>query len=71
MERSASTAAEMAALVGSADVPGLRDSARDGQTGLLYPYGDIAALTHEAADVSGIEYVTEVDHKEVEQILSF
>ncbi len=28
-----------------ADVPGLRDSARDDQTGLLYPYGDIAALT--------------------------
>lgn len=28
-----------------ADVPGLRDSARDGQTGLLYPYGDIGALT--------------------------
>ena len=28
-----------------ADVPGLRDSARDGQTGLLYPYGDVAALT--------------------------
>lgn len=27
-----------------ADVPGLRDSARDGQTGLLYPYGDIPAL---------------------------
>ncbi len=28
-----------------ADVPGLRDSARNDQTGLLYPYGDIAALT--------------------------
>lgn len=28
-----------------ADVPGLRDSARHEQTGLLYPYGDIAALT--------------------------
>jgi glycosyltransferase involved in cell wall biosynthesis len=28
-----------------ADVPGLRDSARDNQTGLLYPYGDIPALT--------------------------
>ncbi|MEW5700918.1 MAG: glycosyltransferase family 4 protein [Candidatus Zixiibacteriota bacterium] len=27
-----------------ADVPGLRDSAREGETGLLYPYGDIAAL---------------------------
>jgi glycosyltransferase involved in cell wall biosynthesis len=26
-------------------VPGLRDSARHEQTGLLYPYGDIAALT--------------------------
>ncbi len=26
------------------DVPGLRDSARDGETGLLYPYGDVAAL---------------------------
>jgi glycosyltransferase involved in cell wall biosynthesis len=28
-----------------ADVPGLRDSARHDQTGLLYPYGDILALT--------------------------
>jgi glycosyltransferase involved in cell wall biosynthesis len=28
-----------------ADVPGLRDSTRHEQTGLLYPYGDIAALT--------------------------
>jgi glycosyltransferase involved in cell wall biosynthesis len=28
-----------------ADVPGLRDSARDGRTGFLYPYGDVAALT--------------------------
>ncbi|MBD3297849.1 MAG: glycosyltransferase [candidate division Zixibacteria bacterium] len=27
-----------------ADVPGLRDSARDGKTALLYPYGDIDAL---------------------------
>jgi glycosyltransferase involved in cell wall biosynthesis len=27
-----------------ADVPGLRDSARDGESALLYPYGDIAAL---------------------------
>jgi len=28
----------------AADSPGLRDSVRDGETGLLYPYGDIAAL---------------------------
>ena len=28
-----------------ADVPGLRDSARNNQTGLLYAYGDIPALT--------------------------
>jgi glycosyltransferase involved in cell wall biosynthesis len=28
----------------SSDVPGLRDSTRDGATGLLYPYGDAAAL---------------------------
>ncbi|MBI3872235.1 MAG: glycosyltransferase family 4 protein [candidate division Zixibacteria bacterium] len=27
-----------------ADVPGLRDSVREGVTGLLYPYGDIGAL---------------------------
>lgn len=27
-----------------ADVPGLRDSAREGESALLYPYGDIAAL---------------------------
>jgi glycosyltransferase involved in cell wall biosynthesis len=29
----------------ASDVPGLRDSVRDGETGLLYPYGDIPALT--------------------------
>lgn len=28
----------------AADVPGLRDSVRDGKTGLLFPYGDIDAL---------------------------
>ncbi|NQW29508.1 MAG: glycosyltransferase family 4 protein [Ignavibacteria bacterium] len=28
----------------SADVPGLRDSVRDGYSGLLYPYGDVEAL---------------------------
>lgn len=28
----------------AADAPGLRDSVRDGTTGLLYPYGDVAAL---------------------------
>ncbi|MBI4701811.1 MAG: FMN-binding glutamate synthase family protein [Deltaproteobacteria bacterium] len=32
---------------------------------------DIAALTREAAEVSGISYVTEADHNEVEQILAF
>jgi len=28
----------------AADSPGLRDSVRDGETGLLYPYGDVEAL---------------------------
>jgi glycosyltransferase involved in cell wall biosynthesis len=28
----------------SSDVPGLRDSVRDGETGLLVPYGDVGAL---------------------------
>jgi len=28
----------------AADSPGLRDSCRDGETGLLYPWGDVAAL---------------------------
>lgn len=28
----------------ASNVPGLRDSIRDGETGLLYPYGDVAAL---------------------------
>jgi len=32
---------------------------------------DIAALTREAADVSGLAYVTDVDRNEVEQILAF
>ncbi|NIM65340.1 MAG: FMN-binding glutamate synthase family protein [Candidatus Latescibacteria bacterium] len=31
---------------------------------------DIAALTHKAADISGIPYVTDVDKAEVEEILS-
>jgi len=34
-----------------ADVPGLRDSVRAGETGLLYPYGDIAALAERMARV--------------------
>jgi glycosyltransferase involved in cell wall biosynthesis len=29
----------------AADVPGLRDAVREGETGLLYPYGDIGALS--------------------------
>ncbi len=29
----------------AADSPGLRDSVKDGETGLLYPYGDVEALT--------------------------
>ncbi len=29
----------------AADSPGLRDSVRDGETGLLYPYGEIETLT--------------------------
>jgi glycosyltransferase involved in cell wall biosynthesis len=28
----------------ASDVPGLRDAIRDGQTGILYPYGDVDAL---------------------------
>jgi glutamate synthase domain-containing protein 2 len=32
---------------------------------------DLAALTREAADISGITYVTEVDRAEVEEILSW
>ncbi len=31
-------------VIGS-DVPGLRDAIRDGETGMLYPYGDITRLT--------------------------
>ena len=31
---------------------------------------DIAALTKEAADISGIKYITEVDKEEVENILN-
>ena len=29
----------------AADVPGLRDAVREGETGLLFPYGDIGALS--------------------------
>jgi glycosyltransferase involved in cell wall biosynthesis len=28
----------------ASDVPGLRDAVRDGETGTLYPYGDVPAL---------------------------
>ena len=37
----------------AADVPGLRDSVRDGTTGLLYPYGNIDALAERLAAVLG------------------
>jgi len=30
---------------------------------------DLAALTHEAADISGIQFIMDVDKKEVEKIL--
>lgn len=32
----------------AADVPGLRDAVRDGETGLLYPHGDIRKLSESA-----------------------
>jgi hypothetical protein len=32
---------------------------------------DIAALTRDAADTSGIKYIKDVDAKEVDNILSF
>lgn len=32
--------------------------------------GDIAALTREAAEISAIQYIMDVDAEEVEQILS-
>ncbi|MEW5995013.1 MAG: glycosyltransferase family 4 protein, partial [Candidatus Zixiibacteriota bacterium] len=35
----------------AADVPGLRDSVRDGETGYLYPHGDIAQLARRLVDV--------------------
>ncbi len=35
----------------AADSPGLRDSCRDGETGLLYPWGDLEALAERAVRV--------------------
>src|SRR5205823_6611711 len=35
------------------DVPGLRDAIRDGETGLLVPSGDVAALSHALGRVLG------------------
>jgi glycosyltransferase involved in cell wall biosynthesis len=35
----------------AADSPGLRDSVLDGRTGLLYPYGDVAALAERTVQV--------------------
>jgi glycosyltransferase involved in cell wall biosynthesis len=35
----------------STDVPGLRDSVRDGETGLLVPFADVAALARAAVQV--------------------
>ncbi len=37
----------------SSDVPGLRDSVRDGETGLLVPYGNVDALADAVARVLG------------------
>jgi len=37
----------------AADVPGLRDAVREGETGLLYPYGDAAALGERIARLLG------------------
>ena len=31
---------------------------------------DIAALTHQAAEISGIQYIMDVDQKEVDKILN-
>jgi glycosyltransferase involved in cell wall biosynthesis len=42
-----------------ADVPGLRDSARDGQSALLYPHGDIPALADRWRQVLGDRSVRE------------
>ena len=35
----------------AADSPGLRDSVKDGETGLLYPYGDIGKLSQTIVDL--------------------
>jgi glycosyltransferase involved in cell wall biosynthesis len=35
----------------AADSPGIRDSVRDGETGLLYPWGDVDALAARVVDV--------------------
>ncbi len=35
----------------AADVPGLKDSVQDGQTGFLYPYGDISELARKIVTV--------------------
>jgi len=37
----------------SSDVPGLRDSVRDGETGFLVPYGDVDALAANVTRVLG------------------
>ncbi len=37
----------------AADSPGLRDSVLDGRTGLLYPYGDVAALARQTVRLLG------------------
>ena len=39
----------------AADVPGLRDAVREGETGLLYPHGDIGALTERMLRLLGDE----------------
>ena len=36
-----------------ANVPGLRDAIRDGETGLLYPYGDVPDLTEKLVRLLG------------------
>ncbi len=39
----------------AADVPGLRDAVREGETGLLYPHGDVGALSARMLSLLGDE----------------
>ncbi|MCH8027091.1 MAG: glycosyltransferase family 4 protein [candidate division Zixibacteria bacterium] len=56
----------------AANSPGLRDSVKDGETGLLYPYGDVGALVESIMKIlSNIDYRQQLEKSALEWAESF